>query len=190
MGGCLLFTAPRWSAIRGALALVIRREQASGRPHTPNTMARHREPVQTSEEGPRVPLDRRVAGLFTLVFHRGGLLRDFPPTLPLSAHAEDLFSVSGSWIQQLGGHRRHGLPHCCRHALSVVASRGSSRDARRDLVVPCRTNAFRRADPTRRLRPDGACPRPSDSGHVGEGADVGPEADRLRSVALSLAASV
>src|SRR5215470_6182617 len=68
MGGCLLFTAPRWSAIRGALALMIRRERASGRPHTPNTMARHREPVQTSEEGPRVPLDRRVAGLFTLVF--------------------------------------------------------------------------------------------------------------------------
>src|SRR5215467_11873613 len=91
MGGCLLFTAPRWSAIRGALALVIRRERASGRPHTPNTMARHREPVQTSEEGPRVPLDRRVAGLFTLVFIVAAyyvifrLPFRFPPTRKISS---------------------------------------------------------------------------------------------------------
>src|SRR5215471_18261904 len=190
MGGCLLFTAPRWSAIRGVLALVIRRSELRVAPRRRTQWhviaSRSRPPKKARASRSTVG----VAGLFTLVFHRGGLLRDFPPTLPLSPHAEDLFSVSGSWIQQLGGHRRHGLPHCCRHALSVVASRGSSRDARRDLVVPCRTNAFRRADPTRRLRPDGACPRPSDSGHVGEGADVGPEADRLRSVALSLAASV
>src|SRR5215472_13057656 len=91
MGGCLLFTAPRWSAIRGALALMIRRERASGRPHTPNTMARHREPVQTSEEGPRVPLDRRVAGLFTLVFIVAAyyvifrLPFRFPPTRKISS---------------------------------------------------------------------------------------------------------
>src|SRR5262249_11648404 len=58
----------RSSAIRGVPALVVSRERDSGRRHTASTMAHHREPVQTSERGPRVALDRRVAGLFVLVF--------------------------------------------------------------------------------------------------------------------------
>src|SRR5215470_1304324 len=60
--------ARRSSAIRGAPALVTCRERDSGRGHTASTMAHHRDPVQTSGEGSRVALFRRVAGLFALLF--------------------------------------------------------------------------------------------------------------------------